>query len=226
LLFFSKNKQQTDPEIIVKDCLNDLVKKVSEDLSSDGYRWGKPWGVKLFESAVLSKFIIDYSFDGIVAEQLSDDEKKGFFEISNRKFSKYFNDTFSSVGLNYEDMKEDIDNKVEKYFATRREFRKPPQCWHQIYMLVTRSKSIEEIKDDMKNKTSGLELMKTNENFSSMVPQYEMQIKILQDKIGAFELAEMMLPHMIRFTKQRLRPIKLKKIKALSKKLAKKDKKK
>ena len=57
-----------------------------------------------------------------------------------------------------------------------------------------------------------------------MVPQYESQIRILKDKVNAFESAEMMLPHMVRFTRDKLRAINLKKIKALSKKLAKKDK--
>ena len=47
---------------------------------------------------------------------------------------------------------------------------------------------------------------------------------VLNDKIAAFESAEMMLPHMVRFTKDKLRAMKLKKIKALSKKLSKKGK--
>ena len=57
-----------------------------------------------------------------------------------------------------------------------------------------------------------------------MVPQYESQIRMLKEKASAFESAEMMLPHMMRFTKDKLSQINLKKIKALSKKLAKKDK--
>jgi hypothetical protein len=69
-----------------------------------------------------------------------------------------------------------------------------------------------------------LELIKGNENFAGMVPQYESQISILKDKASAFDSAEMMLPHMVRFTKDKLRVINLKKIKALSKKLSKKDK--
>ena len=57
-----------------------------------------------------------------------------------------------------------------------------------------------------------------------MVPQYEIQIKTLKDKANSFESAEMMLPHMLRFTKDKLRAIKLKKIKAISKKLSKQEK--
>ena len=73
-------------------------------------------------------------------------------------------------------------------------------------------------------KIAGLELIRGNDNFASMVPQYEMQIKTLKDKANSFESAEMMLPHMFRFTKDKLRVIKLKNIKAISKKLSKKDK--
>ena len=57
-----------------------------------------------------------------------------------------------------------------------------------------------------------------------MVPQYKVQIKVLMDKMASFESAEMMIPHMLRFSKDKLRVIKLKKIKALSKKLAKANK--
>ena len=113
--------------------------------------------------------------------------------------------------------------KIDGYFEARRE-NKPPQCWHDIYRLVTRSKSKEEIEQDIQKKSAGLELIRGNNNFAGMVPQYEAQIRILKDKTNAFESAEMMLPHMVRFTKDRLRSINLKKIKTLSKKLAKQDK--
>ena len=80
------------------------------------------------------------------------------------------------------------------------------------------------MQEDLKNKSAGLQLIQGNENFAGMVPQYKAQIKVLKDKAGAFESAEMMLPHMARFTKDKLRSVNLKKIKALSKKAAKKDK--
>ena len=120
-------------------------------------------------------------------------------------------------------MQEELQQKVDAYFEARRG-SKPPLCWHNIYQLVTRSKSKEELEDDVKKKTAGLELIKGNENFSGMVPQYESQLNILMDKTSAFDSAEMMLPHMVRFTKDKLRAINLKKVKALSKKLAKKEK--
>jgi hypothetical protein len=120
-------------------------------------------------------------------------------------------------------MQDELQQKIEAYFDARRE-SKPPYCWHKIYQLITRSKSKEELEDDVVKKSAGLELIKGNENFAGMVPQYESQIRILKDKVSAFESAEMMLPHMVRFTRDKLRAINLKKIKALSKKLAKKDK--
>ena len=69
-----------------------------------------------------------------------------------------------------------------------------------------------------------MELIKGNENFASMVPQYENKIKILNDKVNSFEYAEMMISHMLRFTRDKLKAIKMRKIKSLSKKLTKKDK--
>ena len=120
-------------------------------------------------------------------------------------------------------MREEIQKKIEEYFDARRGIR-PPKCWQNIYLVITRSKSKDEIDEEIKKKSAGLELIRGNEAFAGMVPQYESQIKILTDKAGAFESAEMMLPHMSRFTKDKLRVINLKKIKTLSKKLANKDK--
>ena len=67
-------------------------------------------------------------------------------------------------------------------------------------------------------------LIQGNENFASIVPKYETQIKVLNDKVKSFEFAEMMMSHMLRFTRDKLKSINLKKIRALSKKLAKQDK--
>ena len=220
---FSRNKEPSDPAIIINSCLEDVINRISDSLGEAEYHWTKPWGVKRFESVILGKFMLDYSFNGIAEDKLKDDEKIGFEDLCKTSFSKLFNDEFSSIGLNYEDMQEEIQQKIEGYFEARRE-TKPPHCWHDIYKLVTRSKSKEEIEQDIKKKSTGLELIRGNENFAGMVPQYKAQIKVLNEKANAFESAEMMLPHMVRFTKDRLRTINLKKIKVLSKKLAKKDK--
>ena len=220
---FSRKKVITDPEIVINDSLKLLVNRISDTLSEEEYRWNKPWGVKRFESMILAKFMIDYSFNGITKDKLNDDEKLSFIEICTNSFSTLFNKEFSEVGLNYEDMQEEISQKVEAYYEARRE-SKPPICWHKIYRLITRCKSKEEIDEDIRSKISGLELIKGNENFAGMVPQYEAKIKILKDRANSFESAEMMLPHMIRFTNDHLRVINIKKIKSLSKKLSKKDK--
>ena len=220
---FSRNKETSDPAVIIQNSLSAVVNRISESFEDEKYHWTKPWGVKHFESMVLAKFMMDYSFNGLAEDKLKDDEKIAFITLCSSSFSKLFNDEFSQIGLNFEDMQEELQQKIDTYFDARRE-SKPPQCWHNIYQLVTRSKSKEELEEDIKKKTAGLELIKGNENFAGMVPQYESQIRMLKEKASAFESAEMMLPHMMRFTKDKLRVINLKNIKALSKKLAKKDK--
>ena len=65
--------------------------------------------------------------------------------------------------------------------------------------------------------------MRNNENFATMVKQYEVQINQMNQKVAAFDLADIMLPHMFRSARQKLKTINIKKIKVLSKKLAKKE---
>ena len=220
---FSRNNEPSDPAIIINNCLKTVVNRISDSLDEDEYHWMKPWGVKRFESIILAKFMLDYSFNQLAEDKLGDDERVGFHNLCATSFSNLFNDEFNSVGLNYEDMQEEIQGKIDAYFEAR-VGSKPPFCWHTIYELITRTSSKEQIQEDIQKKTAGLELIRGNDNFASMVPQYEMQLKILKDKANAFESAEMMLPHMLRFTKDKLRAIKLKKIKAISKKLSKQEK--
>jgi len=220
---FSRNKESSDPADIIHNSFISVSDKICDSLEEEGYHWSKPWGVKRFESIVLTKFMMDYSFNGLAEDKLKDDEKKAFANFCSKEFSRLFNDEFSRVGLNFEDMQDKLQEKIDAYFDARRE-SKPPVCWHKIYQLITQSRSKEELEDDVVKKSAGLELIKGNENFAGMVPQYESQIRILKDKVNAFESAEMMLPHIVRFTKDKLRAINLKKIKAISKKLAKKDK--
>ena len=223
--FFSRNKELSDPAIIVSNCLKFLLNRITDDLDRDGYYWNKPWGVKRFESIVLAKFIMDYSFERIVESQLSDDEKLGYYDLINSSFSSIFNSEFSEVGMNFEDMQEQIEEKVEAYFTARRENRRPPECYYQIYMLLRGSQSREELQEKVNKQTAVLELIRTNKNFAPMVTQCETEINHLKKKVSAFDIAGIMLPHMIRSAKQKLKIIKLKKIKTLSNKLAKKNKK-
>ena len=221
--FFLQNKELTDPAIIISNCLKFLLNRITDDLEGEGYSWNKPWGVKRYESIVLSKFILDYAFEGIVEGKLSDDEKNGYYELSNASLSSMFNSEFSEVGMNFEDMQEEIEEKIAGYITARRENRRPPECYYQIYMLITGSQSREALEEELNKKTAGLQIMNTNKNFASMVPQYEAQISHLKAKVAAFDLADIMLPHMFRSARQKLKNINIKKIKSLSKKLSKKD---
>ena len=222
---FSRNKQSSNPEIIIDNCLKAVLDRIADDLDGEGYHWKKPWGVKRFESIVLAKYLMNLAFNRLSEDKLNDDERIGFENLCNTSFTTLFNNEFSGVGLNFEDMQEEIQRKVDGYFESRQENR-PPLCWHVIYQQMLRSNSKEEIEEDIQKKIEGLALIKENENFASMVPQYETQIKVLNDKVKSFEFAEMMMSHMLRFTRDKLKSINIKKIKALSKKLAKQDKKK
>ena len=223
---FSRNKELSDPKSVVNSCLKFLLNRITDDLDNERYHWNKSWGVKRFESIVLAKFILDYSFERIVENELSDDEKIGYYDLSNTLFSSMFNEEFSEVGINFADMQEEIEKKVEGYFTSLEEVQQPPECYYQLYMLITGSQSREELEEEVKKKTAGLDLIRTNENFASIVTQYEGQIKHLTEQVAAFDQAEIMLPHMIRSARQKIKNINLNKIKTLSKKLAKRDKKK
>ena len=201
-----------------------LFNRITDDLDREGYSWNKPWGVKRFESIVLAKFILDYSFEKIAEGQLAEEDKTGYYNLSDTSFSNMFNSEFSPVGMNFDDMQEGIREKVDEYFKIRQEYHRPPECYYQIYMLITGSQSREEYEEEIKKKTVGLEFMRNNENFATMVKQYEIQINQMNQKVAAFDLADIMLPHMFRSARQKLKTINIKKIKVLSKKLAKKDK--
>ena len=223
---FSRNKELSDPKSVVNSCLKFLLDRITDDLDNERYHWNKSWGVKRFESIVLAKFILDYSFERVVENQLSDDEKIGYYDLSNTLFSNMFNEEFSEVGINFTDMKEEIEKKVEGYFTSLKEVQQPPECYYQVYMFITGSQSREELEEEVKKKKAGLDLIRTNEIFASFVTQYEDQIKHLTEQVAAFDLAEIMLPHMIRSSRQKIKNMNLNKIKTLSKKLANKDKKK
>ena len=72
---FSGIKESSDPAIIIDKCLKAVVNRISDDLDGEGYNWTKPWGVKRFESIILAKFMLDYSFNGLAEAKLQDDER-------------------------------------------------------------------------------------------------------------------------------------------------------
>ena len=52
---FSRNKETSDPALIIQNSLSAVVNRISDSLDEDEYHWMKPWGVKRFESMVLAK---------------------------------------------------------------------------------------------------------------------------------------------------------------------------
>jgi len=201
--------------------LQTLLDRISDDFEREEYNWNKPWGVKRFESIVLAKFIIDYSFEGVFSNKLAENEKFSYYSLSNESFANIFNEEFAEVGMNYDDMKEVINNKIQDYFTARKENNQAHECYYQIFMHIKGGHSRSILEEELKRKEAGLELMHGNDDFSSMIPQYKNTIKFLKENIIAFDLAEIMIPHMIRVARQKLRNINVKKIKSLSKKLSK-----
>ena len=114
-----------------------------------------------------------------------------------------------------------INNKTQDYYNARKDNDQAHECYYQIFMHIIGGNSRIDLEKELKRKESGLELMYGNDDFSSMIPQYKNTIKVLKEKIIGFDLAEIMIPHMIRTARQKLRNINLKKIKSLSKKIAK-----
>ena len=94
-----RNKESSDPVIIIDNCLKTITNRISDDLDGESYHWNKPWGVKRFESIVLAKFLMDLAFNHLSEDKLQDDEKTGFENLCNTSFSTLFNDEFSSVDL-------------------------------------------------------------------------------------------------------------------------------
>ena len=103
-----RNKESSDPAIIIDNCLKTITNRISDDLDGDAYHWKKPWGVKRFESIVLAKFLMNHSFNLLSENKLTDDEKTGFENLCNTSFSTLFNDEFSAIGVNFEDMQKEI----------------------------------------------------------------------------------------------------------------------
>ena len=78
---FSRNKETSDPALIIQNSLSAVVNRISESFEDEKYHWTKPWGVKRFESMVLAKFMMDYSFNGLADDKLKDDEKIAFITL-------------------------------------------------------------------------------------------------------------------------------------------------
>ena len=98
---FSRNKESKDPADIISSCLIAVVNRITDSLDEKTYRWSKPWGVKRFESLILAKFLMDYSFNGLVEGKLQDDEKIGFESLCQSAFSStmFLSSATSSLAL-------------------------------------------------------------------------------------------------------------------------------
>ena len=145
---FSRNKESSDPAIIIDNCLRAVVNRISDDLDGEGYDLKKPWGVKRFESIVLAKFLINHAFNHLSKDKLKDNEKIGFVKLFNSSFTILFNDEFSGVGISFEDVQEQVQKKIDGYIEARQN-NKPPKCWYVIYQQILRSNSKEEIEEEV-----------------------------------------------------------------------------
>ena len=117
-LYSRKNKKSSDPAVIIDNCLKAIINRITDDFEGESYHWNKTWGVKRFESIVLAKFLMNLAFNLLAENRLTDDEKTGFENLCNTSFSTLFNDEFSKVGLSFDDMQEEIQQKIDRYFGT------------------------------------------------------------------------------------------------------------
>ena len=221
--FFRNNKNLTDPETIISGCLSSLLNRISDDLERKGYYWDASWGVKRYESIILSKFIVDHSFESVMREEASEEEKSAYYFLSNKIFMSLFDGEFSEIGMNYESMKSEIDKKIKDYFAAYNSTDESPDHYAQMYMVITRSKSPDELKKEINKQSVCLKFLQVNDKFSHMVPEYEKKLMFFEEKASAFKLAEIMLPHMMRSARHKVKDISIKKLKSLSKKNLKKE---
>ena len=88
---FSRSKESSDPSIIINNCLKAVANRISDSLDEDEYHWMKPWGVKRFESIILAKFMLDYSFNQLAEDKLGDDERIGYHNLCDISFSNVYN---------------------------------------------------------------------------------------------------------------------------------------
>lgn len=222
--FFTRNKNKSDPESIISSCLNSLYSRISDDFERRGYHWDKSWGVKRYESIVLSKFILDHSFESIMKEDISEEEKSTYYFLSNKFFTSLFDEEFSKVGINSENMKEKNEKKIQDYFSAYDDTSQDLAPYDKIYMLITGSDSPEKLEKEINKQCVCLKFLKCNDKFLHLVPEYEERLAFLEHQASAFKLAEVMLPHMMRSARHKIKDINVKKLKSLSKKLLKKRK--
>ena len=220
---FKKKEKKVNPEQLIISTFDSNYEKLLDELTLDEYCWDKPFGVKKFECFVLAKFVSDYSFNTLHAEDLDKDLSEGFQRLCNSHFVKKFDITFNGI-LKFSDMQAIINEKIESYKSLRRENR-PPECWHEIYSCFSENLSFDDANEEVERQTEGLELVKSNTKFKKLVPQCELKLEQTKVLVKAFMSAEVIFPRIVRFSKSEFKKINLKKIKSAIKKLDKAEKK-
>ena len=167
-----------------------MCDRITSDLERKGYYWEVAWGIKRYESFILSKFIIDQSFESVMREDISEDEKKCFHHLSDKIFTSLFDKEFSVSGINSENMKSEIEKKIKDYFAAYNSTDEYPDHNAQMYMLITKSKSPVILEKEINKLSICLRFLKSNKNFSQVAEEYEQKLKRNQEKASAFKLAE------------------------------------
>ena len=220
--FFRSNKKLTDPESIISDCLSSLLNRITDDLERKVYHWDASWGMKRYESIILSKFILDHSFESIINEDISEEEKSTYYFLSNKAFSSLFDSEFSEIGVSSEKMKVKIEKKIKDYASAYSDSLNP---YSRIYTLLSGSKTPSELEKEIDKQRVCLNFLRTSDKYSHMVPDYEARLLFFEEKASAFKSADVMLPHMMRSARHKVKDINFKKLKSLSKKISKKEKK-
>ena len=221
---FKKKEKKVNPEQLIVSIFNSNFIKLLDELSLDEYCWDKPFGIKKFECFVLSKFVMDYSFKTLFADDIDKEQAEGYQRLADSHFIEQHDIIFNGM-LKHSEMAAIINEKLESYNTLRRENR-PPGCWHEIYSYFSGNLTFIEVNEEVDRQISGLELVKSNPKFKKLVPQCELKLEQTKALAKAFISAEVTFPRTIRFSKSEFKKINLKKIKAAIKKLDKAEKKK
>ena len=83
---FKKKEKKVDAQQLIISTFDSCYKKLLDELTSDEYCWSKPFGIKKFECLVIAKFVTDYSFKTLYAEEVDKDQSEGFQRLSDSHF--------------------------------------------------------------------------------------------------------------------------------------------
>ena len=221
---FKKKEKKVNPEQLIVSTFDSNYKKLLDELTLNEYCWDKPFGIKKFECFVLAKFVTDYSFNTLYAEDMDKDQSEGYQRLCDSHFIEQHDIIFNGM-LKYGEMESIISEKIEHYKTLRRENR-PPECWYAIYSHFAGNLTFDETNEEVERQIGGLELVKSNPKFKKLIPQCELKLEETKALAKAFMSVEVTFPRTVRSSKAEFKKINLKKIKAAIKKLDKAEKKK